>query len=256
MLAMPGLRAFSLAAKRGAEGVSCDTDGVFIGGVPLLRSPRVGNSLWSVRPLVELNEELSIRYRLPIDIAPKAGGLGLIAAALNRGDVSMAAIAAVQMKVPDPPPVAKRTENSVELARRIRELIRSGLLKFWNPAQHPRAGAPPNPGWFAPVGEGSEAATVVPATEHFEPSDKPRIFEDGEDGEDSRGIVELPLVGGSPRALRPGESPTRGEGRRGKSTFQERGLGLKGQPTSISLLSTRQPGKSWAFKLLILSPME
>jgi hypothetical protein len=36
------------------------------------------------------------------------------------------------------------------------------LLKFWDPAEHPRTDTPPNPGWFAPVGGATEAATVVP----------------------------------------------------------------------------------------------
>ena len=39
MLAMPGLRAFSLARKRAAEGVPRDADGVLVGGVPLLQTP-------------------------------------------------------------------------------------------------------------------------------------------------------------------------------------------------------------------------
>ena len=107
MLAMPGMRAFSLAAKRGNEGVSCDASGVFVGGVPLLRPPSAEKRYWTVRPAAEINEELTARYRLPIDIASKAGALALIAAALNRGDLAMTAIAAVQMQFPDPPPLAK-----------------------------------------------------------------------------------------------------------------------------------------------------
>jgi len=89
MLAMPGLRAFSLAAKPGSEGVSCDVHGVFVGGVPLLQSPGAGRPFWSVRSLVELNEELTARYRLPIDITAKAGALALIAAGFNRCDIAM-----------------------------------------------------------------------------------------------------------------------------------------------------------------------
>ena len=91
MLAMPGLRVFSLAAKQGSEGISCDVDGVFVGGIPILQPPGAGNALWRVRPLVELNKELTGRYRLPINVAAKASGFALIAAAFNRGDVAMAA---------------------------------------------------------------------------------------------------------------------------------------------------------------------
>ncbi len=222
MLAMPGMRAFSLSGKRGAEGVSCDVDGVFVGGVPLVQPPSVGRQHWTARQVAEINKELTARYGLPIDIASKAGGLALIAAAFNCGDLAMAAIAAVQMQFPDPPPLAKRARNPDEIARRAGELGHSGLLKFfWNPAQHPRAGVPPNPGWFAPVGAQAESTDVVPVAmdgdkpERFEPipnleggnaADKPwepPPAEGGEDEDAPRGIIELPLLGGSQGASGP-----------------------------------------------------
>lgn len=134
MFAMPGLRAFSLAAARGRGGVSCDADGVFVGDVaPLVRKQsRYGAGAWSVRPIDEINDELTALYQLPIDVAGKANALALIAAALNRGDLAMAAIATVQMQFPDPPPLAKRDESDEELTRRAAELHQSGLLKFWD----------------------------------------------------------------------------------------------------------------------------
>jgi len=106
-----------------------------------------------VRSDVELNDELTSLYGLPIDIAAKAGGLATIARALNRGNLVLAKIAAVQMQFPDPPLFAKRSESLEDLARRAAELYRSSLLKAdedWE-AKHPRAGTKPNPGWFAPV---------------------------------------------------------------------------------------------------------
>jgi hypothetical protein len=167
MFAMPGLRAFSLAAKRGSEGVSCDGQGVFVGGVPLLQPPDAGNPCWRVRPISELSKELTARYRLPIDLASKAGGLALMATALNRGDLAMAAIAAVQMQIPDPPPWTSTTESDERIARRVAELWRSGLLKAdsdWD-AKHPRTGTPPNPGWFAPVPKEPQVPTErLPST--------------------------------------------------------------------------------------------
>lgn len=117
-----------------------------------------------MRIFSELNSELTSCYRLPIDIAAKANALALIASALNRRDFAMAAIAAVQMQIPDPPPLAKGQENPDDIARRARELARSGLLKFWNPAKHPRAGTPPNAGWFAPVQGDSERPDVIPVS--------------------------------------------------------------------------------------------
>ena len=151
MLAMPGLRAFSLAASQHSCGVSCEANGVFVGEVPLLtRSREVGG--WSVRPIATLNAELTVCYRLPVDITAKVGALALITSALNRGDYALAAIAAVQMQFPDPPPLVKDVELIDEVMRRAAELYRSGLLKAdWEPTKHPRTGTPPNRGWFAPV---------------------------------------------------------------------------------------------------------
>lgn len=207
MLAMPGLRAFSLAAKRGSEGVSCGADGVFVGGVPLLKPPGARNPFWSVRPLVELNKDLTARYRLPTDIVSKAGGVALIAAALNRGDMAMAAIAAVQMQIPDPPPLTKGPESRRDIARRAQELVRSRLLKFWNPALHPRAGVPPNSGWFELVTDKPGSLEPIPNVAIGNPADKPWEWPpeaEGEAGENApRGIVQLPLPGGSPRVSGP-----------------------------------------------------
>ena len=211
MLAMPGMRAFSLAAKRGNEGVSCDASGVFVGGVPLLHPPSAERQYWTVRPAAEINEELTVRYGLPIDFGSKAGAVSLIAAALNRGDLAIASIAVVQMQFPDPPPFGKTGESQDEVVRRARELDRSGLLKFfWNPAQHPRAGVPLNPGWFTLVGDKPEHLEVIPGNSNINPADKP--WEpppaEGEEGEyGPRGIVELPLLGGSPGASSPDAAP-------------------------------------------------
>jgi len=153
MSAMPGLRGFSVAAVRCSGRVSCTANGVFVGDIPLLRrvSTSTGNVSWTVRPVDQLNFELATRYRLPIDITVKTGSLALIANALSRGDLAMAAIATVQMQFPDPPPLTKYTETHEEFVYRATELSRSRLLKEWDPDKHPRAGTPPNRAWFAPV---------------------------------------------------------------------------------------------------------
>src|ERR1700730_12690309 len=205
MLAMPGLRVFSLSGDREVGRVSCSANGVFVGEVPLLEKQSLGgaHAHWTVRSISELNNELTTCYRLPIDIASKANALALIAHAFNRGDFTMAAIAAVQMQLPDPPPLTNGVESANKVLRRAVELRLSGLLKFWDPAKHPRIGTPPNPGWFAPVDEGSEAATLVPAAMVWPPWKKPDILEDGEGGGVPRGTLELPFSGGSLR-LSPG----------------------------------------------------
>jgi hypothetical protein len=95
MLGMPGLRTFSLSATPENDGVSCSEHGVFVGRVPLLERACV---TWIVRPIAELNDELTISYRLPVDITSKANALALVAAAFNRGDRAMAAIACARMQ--------------------------------------------------------------------------------------------------------------------------------------------------------------
>jgi hypothetical protein len=61
MFAMPGMRAFSLAARRGDGGVSFDADGVFVGDVALLKRSKAcgANGGWAVRPIEVINHELT-----------------------------------------------------------------------------------------------------------------------------------------------------------------------------------------------------
>ena len=214
MFATPGLPAFSIAGRRDPDRVSCDVDGAFIGDIPLLERTGAAYSRWSTRPLAELNKQLSARYRLPVDISTKAGALNLIANALNRGDLAMAAIAAVQMRIPDPPPLIKRAESPYEIRHRAAELLRSRLLNFWDPAKHPRTGVPPNPGWFAPTGEEPKSATVIPAAMDGKPWEKPVILEGEGGGGAPRGTLELPFPSGLPRFRWPWQSSPENSGRR------------------------------------------
>jgi hypothetical protein len=81
------------------------------------------------------------------------GGLATVASALNADDQGLARIAAVHLRIPDLP---DRTARDAMEAADI--LIKSA---DWNPALHPRAGTPPNPGWFAPTdGAGSESSST------------------------------------------------------------------------------------------------
>ncbi len=162
MHAMVGARGFALAASRASAGVYCGADGVFVGGVPLLRRAHAAGA-WSVRPISELNDELSTLYRLPVDVTAKANALALIVHALNRGDLAMVAIATVQMQVPDPP-LSKATESHQQIIRRAAELHRCGLLKWiWDPLEHPRLGGPPNAGWFASTGGAAQQSPALQA---------------------------------------------------------------------------------------------
>ena len=173
MFAMLGARAFSLAAERASGAVSCGVTGVFVGDVPLLQLIGTGpTGQWVVRALPELNEELSAQYGLPIDVAAKANALALIAAAVNRGDLAMAAIATVQMQFPDPPLLTKRLAAADEIARRALELHRSRLLKVWEPDEHPRTGMPPNPGWFAPADGGTNDSSPTRTAANVNPAER------------------------------------------------------------------------------------
>jgi hypothetical protein len=200
MLAMPELRAFSLAEKPSDGAVSCDEYGIFVGQIPLFE--RVDGS-WIVRPTGELNDELTACYRLPIEVRSKARALALVATALNRGDRATAAIAAVQMQFPDPPSLGKGFETVDEVMRRATALSRSGLLKFWDPAKHPRTGTPPNSGWFAPV-TGLDIPNVMPVAMPGNPWDKPDLpggFGGGGGGGGSP--PKLPFPEGLPLQLAP-----------------------------------------------------
>jgi hypothetical protein len=145
--AFPKLQTFRLAF----EGIRCDEDGLFVGSTPTLRrSPRAdGFAFWSVRARDELNDELSQRYGLPIEIDSKRTGLEGVARALQGGDLALAQIATLLLRLPDPPPLNKGAPAvpSEELAKRLFE---SGLLKGdWDPNLHPRTDQSPNSRWFA-----------------------------------------------------------------------------------------------------------
>ena len=86
------------------------------------------------------------------------GGLATVASALNANDQCLARIAAVHLKIPDLPSAAVREAMAAEdsLIKYARDESNGGAN--WNPALHPRSGAPPNPGWFAPT-DGHDEST-------------------------------------------------------------------------------------------------
>jgi hypothetical protein len=111
----------------------------------------------------------------------------------------MAAIATVQMQFPDPPSLAKGVETSDAIMRRAAELHRSRLLKvYWDPARHPRAGTPPNPGWFAPAEYGPHSPLRVAANGPFLEL-LPIEGGGGISGDDPHQDFELPFPRGLPR---------------------------------------------------------
>jgi hypothetical protein len=83
-------------------------------------------------------------------------GLTVVKSALDENNLCLAQIAAVQLRIPDLAGfrvrAALEAEDLLIKAERGAEWpVRAG----WDPAEHPRAGTPPNPGWFAPTEAGS-----------------------------------------------------------------------------------------------------
>lgn len=157
-------REFRLSAHGNGLGVSCDGNGAFLGSIPFLKRSRVnGKNQWQPVDSRQLSNQISTVFGLPIDMAGKLGGLEVIAAALNAGQVARAQIATVLLGIPDPPPFSKAMGSTRAMMKFIRDLYWSGMIKAdWEPDEHPRwpAGAPDSQGGqFAPKGEGADSVS-------------------------------------------------------------------------------------------------
>jgi hypothetical protein len=124
-----------------------------------------------VRPQADLERLLGRAYRGEIDLGRLAPGLRVLASALDERNLCLAQIAAVQMRVPDlPDEIARRDIEAEDLLIKTERgdgdrLARGG----WDSAEHPRAGVPPNRGWFAPTdGDGADSPTEVAQGEEDE----------------------------------------------------------------------------------------
>ena len=135
-------------------GLACSDDGLLIGRTPLIEK-REGH--FAIREQREIEQLLSRAYRSKVNATRLMSGLTTVARALNANDQCLARIAAVHLRIPDLPDrdardTMERTDVLLKYARDA-----GGGDSNWNPAQHPRAGTPPNPGWFAPTGGSSES---------------------------------------------------------------------------------------------------
>jgi hypothetical protein len=76
-------------SERPDSGVFCSTNGLFVGGVPLLKriSRKGSREEWRLRPIQDLNRDLSKRYALPIEVNARIESLAAIVRAFNRGDL-------------------------------------------------------------------------------------------------------------------------------------------------------------------------
>ena len=131
-------------------GLTCTEQGLVLGRTALIERR---DTSFVVRERSELEHLLGCAYRTKLNVDRLMPGLATVAAAFNANDQGLARIAAVHLRIPDLPDKAAR--NAMEAAD---TLIKSA---DWNPALHPRAGTPPNPGWFAPTdGAGGQSLST------------------------------------------------------------------------------------------------
>ena len=128
-------------------GLCCSEDGLFLGRTPLIE--RRGGA-YVVRPRADLDRLFGRAYAGDATAARVSSGLDSVAVALGQGNLALAQIAAVHLRLPDLPDSAARAALEAEDL-----LIKRGSAT-WDEARHPRTGTPPNPGWFAP-NTGAEA---------------------------------------------------------------------------------------------------
>jgi hypothetical protein len=89
---------FRLATGSGAQGLRCGADGLSLAGVSLLRKSTEG---FAARAPEEVGALMLAAYGDVFDRDRLARGLRATASALNRGDVDLAMIAAVHLRLPD-----------------------------------------------------------------------------------------------------------------------------------------------------------
>ncbi len=108
-------------------------------------------------------------------------GLATVASALNANDPALARIAAVHLKIPDLPTPAARDALVAEDAL-IKYARDEGGSNNWNPALHPRAGVPPNSGWFAPTRDPQNGSSQNEASQNESSHGESRLrFAENED---------------------------------------------------------------------------
>ncbi len=130
-------------------GLACTDDGLVLGHTPLIERQ---NGRFVVREPEEIERLLKRAYPSVAAVERLMPGLATVASALNANDPCLARIAAVHLKIPELPTSGARDAMEVE-----DYLIKYGA-EDWDPTKHPRAGTPPNPGWFAPTGASDESS--------------------------------------------------------------------------------------------------
>lgn len=162
-----GVPMWRLSAGGGSNlGLCCTEDGLCLGRTPLIERSAGG---YVVRPRTDLDRLLKCSSAAA-DLEGLMRGLRAVKSALDENNLPLAQIAAVQLRIPDLPGFHARALLEGE-DRLLKAECGNDLLARadWDPGQHPRAGTPPNPGWFAPSGgPNSEGAARVAQGEEDE----------------------------------------------------------------------------------------
>jgi hypothetical protein len=116
------IRMFRLVDGPNDLGLSCNRDGLFLAGVPLLHKTQAG---FEPRPAAEIASLLKAAYGADEDSIRLQSSLGSIARALNSGDFALAAIAAVQTRTPE-----LSREAAARLVHVDKQLTKRNLTKF------------------------------------------------------------------------------------------------------------------------------
>jgi hypothetical protein len=147
-------------------GLACAEHGLVLGRTPLIERR---NGRFVVRECNEIECLLSLAYGRDFAADRLMPGLATVAAALNANDQGLARIAAVHLQIPDLPDQAAR--DAMEAADVLIKYSRDegGGASNWNPALHPRAGTPPNPGWFSPTDGADNESSPIRTAENENP---------------------------------------------------------------------------------------
>jgi hypothetical protein len=138
---------------------------MFLGRAALIERGARG---YMPRPQAELERLLTRAYGTEFALDRVMPGFRVVAAALDQRNLYLAQIGALHLRLPDLPDTLARVsleteDRLIKAGRGGDRLARSG----WDPAEHPGAGVPPNPGWFAPT-DGSQAPTQTAQSEEDE----------------------------------------------------------------------------------------
>src|SRR5579864_434655 len=139
-------------------GVSCTPDGLFLGRTPLLDREDDG---FVPRSQADLESLMRSGFGIDVSLNHVMPGLTAVASALSKNDLCRARIAAVHLRIPDLPDHLSRLAMEAEdFLIKLESRPNHNGSSDWDPAKHPRAGTPPNPGWFAPAGTTSDVAEM------------------------------------------------------------------------------------------------